>query len=198
MSDVPQSHNSKPSEAEAGDEPPLHLTPGQLAGAFAEMSLHGFGGVMPWARRVLVERRGWLDDREFTELLSVSQLLPGDNVSNLAVIFGLRYGGTRGSVAALGGLLGPSLSVALTLGGLYRHFGGLAAVQGAMRGTSAVVAGLLLVTGIKLLGSQPRTPRVLVFGLLAFLAVGVAGLPLGWVLLVLIPAALLAEWKASR
>ncbi len=60
--------------------------------------------------------------------------MPGDNVFNLAVIFGYRYGGTRGS---------------------------LAAVQGAMRGTSAVVAGLPLVTGIKLMGSQPRAPRVL-------------------------------------
>ena len=197
MPNVPN-HNNTHSEVEAGDGPPLHLTPGQLAWAFAEMSLHGFGGVMPWARRVLVERRRWLDDREFTELLSVCQLVPGDNVSNLAVVFGLRYGGTRGALAALGGLLGPSLSIVLTLGALYRHFGGLAAIQGAMRGTSAVVAGLLLVTGIKLLGSQPRTPRVLAFGLLAFLAVGVARLPLGWALLALIPAALLAEWRASR
>ncbi len=197
MSNAPESHNSKPSEAETGG-PPLRLTPGQLAGAFAEMSLHGFGGVMPWARRVLVERRGWLGDGEFTEMLSVSQLVPGDNVTNLAVIFGYRYGGTRGALAALGGLLGPSLSVVLTLGWLYRHFGGLAAVQGAMRGTSAVVAGLLLVTGIKLLGSQPRAPRVLAFGLLAFLAVGVARLPLGWVLLALVPAAVLAEWRAAR
>ena len=197
MSNAPESPNNNPSEADTGGSP-LRLTPGQLAGAFAEMSLHGFGGVMPWARRVLVERRGWIDDGEFAEMLSVSQLVPGDNVSNLAVIFGCRYGGTRGALAALGGLLGPSLSAVLTLGWLYRHFGGLAAVQGAMRGMSAVVAGLLLVTGIKLLGSQPRTPRVLAFGLLAFLAVGVAGLPLGWVLLTLIPVALLAEWRASR
>ena len=196
MSNVPESHNN--THTEAGDEPPLRLKPGQLAWAFAEMSLHGFGGVMPWARRVLVERRGWVDDREFTELLSVCQLIPGDNVSNLAVMFGYRYGGTRGSLAALGGLLGPSLTIALTLGWLYRHFGGLTVVQGAMRGASAVVAGLLLVTGIKLMGSQPRLPRVLVFGALAFLAVGVARLPLAWTLLTLIPAALLAEWRASR
>ncbi len=102
--------------------PPLRLSPGELARAFAEMSLHGFGGVTPWAHHILVERRGWLGDREFAELLSLSQLVPGDNVSNLAVIFGYRYGGTRGSLAALGSL--------------YHHFGG----PGALRGVSAVVA----------------------------------------------------------
>lgn len=177
---------------------PLRLAPGEMARAFAEMSLHGFGGVTPWAHRILVERRGWIDDREFAEVLSVSQLVPGDNVSNLAVIFGYRYGGTRGSLAALGGLLGASLSVVLVLGVLYHHFGGLAAVQGALRGMSAVVAGLILMTGIRLAQSQPRTRRGLVIGLLAFLGVGLARLPMGWVLLALIPTALLAEWRASR
>lgn len=197
MSNVPH-HNNTRSEAVPGTETPLHLTPGQLALAFAEMSLHGFGGVMPWAHRILVQRRGWLGDREFAELLSLSQLLPGDNVSNLAVIFGLRYGGTRGALAALGGLLAASLGLVLLLAGMYHRFGGLAVVQDALRGVSAVVAGLILMTGIRLAGSQPRTARGLVIGGLAFLAVGVARLPMGWVMLALVPSALLAEWRAAR
>lgn len=180
------------------DERALRLTPGALARAFAEMSLHGFGGVMPWARRVLVERYGWIDDSEFAEMLSVSQLVPGDNVSNLAVIFGYRYGGTRGALAALGGLLAASLGAVLLLGVLYHHFGGLPPVRGALRGVSAAVAGLILMTGVRLAQSQPRTGRGLVFGLLAFGGVGLAHWPMAWVMLTLIPLALLAEWRASR
>ncbi|MFP3270761.1 MAG: chromate transporter, partial [Paraburkholderia sp.] len=57
---------------------PLDVRPrptlGQLFGAFFMVGLTGFGGVLPWARRMLVERRGWLTDREFAELLPLAQL----------------------------------------------------------------------------------------------------------------------------
>ena len=57
------------------------------------MGLLGFGGVLPWARRVLVEERAWLSEREFAELLGMCQILPGPNVVNLAVILGARWQG---------------------------------------------------------------------------------------------------------
>jgi chromate transporter len=162
------------------------------------MGLCGFGGVMPWARRILVDRRKWIDDREFAELLAIGQILPGPNICNIAVIVGYRYSGWRGSVAAAMGLIGAPFVIVLVLGALYHRFGNLAAVQGALRGMSAVAAGLVLMTGIKLAQSQPRTVRGFVFGVLALLAVGVFHFPLGWTLLVLIPTALFAEWSAQR
>jgi chromate transporter len=175
-----------------------HLTPAELFLTFAEMGLYGFGGVMPWARRILVERRKWLDDREFAELLAIGQILPGPNICNIATIIGYRYSGWRGAIAAVLGLMGPPFVIVLILGALYQRFGGLAAVQGALRGMSAVAAGLVLMTGIKLAQSQPRTVRGLVFGMLELLAVGVFHFPLGWTLLILIPSALLVEWRAQR
>lgn len=177
---------------------PLRLTPAELFRTFAEMSLYGFGGVMPWARRMLVDRRGWIDDREFAELLAIGQILPGPNICNIAVIVGYRYSGWRGALAAAMGLFAPPFVIVLALGALYHRFGSLAAVQGALRGMTAVAAGLVLMTGLKLAQSQPRTVRGLVFGLLALVLVGLLRAPLGWVLLVLIPSALIVEWRASR
>ena len=83
-------------------------------------------------------------------------------------------------------------------GALYHRFGSLPAVQGALHGMMAVAAGLVLMTGIKLAQSQPRTVRGLVFGLLSLTAVGIVRLPLGWAMLVLIPSALWVEWRARR
>ena len=74
---------------------------GALFGAFFLIGLTGFGGVLPWARRMLIERRGWLGEREFTDLLPLAQLLPGPNVSNLATIVGRRFHGPAGAAAAV-------------------------------------------------------------------------------------------------
>ena len=77
----------------------------QLFIGFLEVTLSGFGGVLAWAHRTLVERRGWLSEPEFTELLGLSQILPGGNIINVAIFVGGRFHGLRGVFVALSGLL---------------------------------------------------------------------------------------------
>ncbi|HYT54146.1 MAG TPA: chromate transporter [Verrucomicrobiae bacterium] len=55
---------------------------------FSRITLSGFGGLMFWARRGLVERQRWLTEQEFMDLLVLGQLLPGPNVLNLTVMVG--------------------------------------------------------------------------------------------------------------
>ena len=50
--------------------------PGELFLRFTQVALSGFGGVMPFARRMLVEDRRWLSAEEFADILSLCQLLP--------------------------------------------------------------------------------------------------------------------------
>ena len=73
-----QTMNPRDSSAAAPPEVrrSARVSASELFRTFAEMSIYGFGGVMPWARRMLVDRRRWLDDREFAELLAVGQILP--------------------------------------------------------------------------------------------------------------------------
>ena len=68
----------------------------ELFRAFASMSLHGFGGVLPWARRAIVEEKRWMTPQEFNEAFAVAQFLPGANVVNLAIVFGGRLHGAAG------------------------------------------------------------------------------------------------------
>jgi chromate transporter len=61
--------------------------------AFAAISLSGFGGVLAWARRIMVERRRWFTAEEFNEAFALCTFLPGGNMVNFAVIFGSRMRG---------------------------------------------------------------------------------------------------------
>ena len=74
--------------------------------AFSRISLSSFGGAIFWARRELIERQRWLTEREFVELFTLGQLLPGPNVLNLTVMIGHRFAGWTGALAAVAGFLG--------------------------------------------------------------------------------------------
>ena len=90
-----------------------------LFASFLKMGLLGFGGVLPWARRVIVDERRWLDDREFAELIGLCQVLPGPNVVNLAVIIGSRSHGPVGSLIAVTGILFVPVGVMLLIATFY-------------------------------------------------------------------------------
>ncbi len=172
---------------------------GALFMAFTSLALHGFGGVLPWAQRTLVDRHGWLTNDEFLEMLAFGQLFPGPNVVNVAIIVGDRFFGWRGAVVSIAGmLLCPSLLV-LTMAFAYQRYADLALVRQALDGMSAVAAGLIFGMALKLARSQRRHWRWLVFGVAAFVLVGLLRWPLGSALLLLAPIAIgLAWWRGAR
>lgn len=165
---------------------------------FARMGLSGFGGVLPFARRGIVERNGWLSDAEFAEMLSLGQVLPGPNVVNLSVMLGYRYHGIRGAASAMAGLVAVPAVLLLLIVMLYDHYSALPLVQHLLKGMGAVAAGLVLATAVKLAQGQSRTWRAAVIGLAVFAAIGVLQWPLLPVMAVLIPLALVLEWRAMR
>ncbi|CAG9165851.1 chromate transporter [Cupriavidus respiraculi] len=180
------------------DHPPSIPGPRELFLEFARMGLTGFGGVLPFVRRAVVERNRWLGDREFVELLSVGQVLPGPNVVNLALMLGMRFAGLRGALAAFAGLVLVPMTGVLLLMLLYEHYRDVAAVQRMLTGMSAVAAGLILATAIRLGQSQPRTARNLLLAAAAFVAIGLLRWPLVPVMLVLVPLGIGLEWYGER
>jgi len=181
-------------------EPGVHSpTPAALFLGFSRVGLSGFGGVLPWARRLLVDTERWLTAEEFNVLLGLCQFLPGPNVVNLAVAVGVRCCGWRGAVAGASGLmLGPFL-VALVLGLLYQHYGELPAVQSMLHGITLVGAGLIIATGIRMGLNVKHRHIYWPFAAAAFLAITVLHWPLPAVMLG--GAALtiaLSWWRLSR
>ena len=110
---------------------------------FSSVGLSGFGGVLPFARRMLVEERGWMTAEEFNAQLGLCQFLPGPNVVNLAVVVGKRYCGLLGAIAAPVGLLAGPFAIVLLLALFYDRYGSLPQAQSMLRGIAAVGCGLL-------------------------------------------------------
>jgi chromate transporter len=161
--------------------------------------MSGFGGVLPWARRTLVERDKILTSEEFSAILGICQIVPGPNIVNLAVCVGSRFGGARGAAASVLGLtLGP-ISLVMVLAVLYDHYSYLDAVKGLLRGISAVGVGLIASTGFKMLRDEFRYPAMLLVVIVTILAASYFHLGLGTVVLVASPLAIFLAWKkASR
>jgi len=175
-------------------------SPADLFFSFNRLALQGFGGVLAVAQVELVEHKRWLAREEFVELLSISQVLPGPNIVNLALTLGDRHFGLRGAFAALGGLLLVPLAIVLALTLVYARFADVPAVAGALRGMGAVAAALVASTALKLLptlrANRLGRPLVAAIALLTIAGIAWLRLPLVWVLLGLgVPACLLAAWK---
>jgi len=187
-------HSPPPSDNAAAAAPPV-ATPRALFLTFAQLALLGFGGVLPWAHRMLVEKRRWLTQREFVETLAMGQLLPGPNIGNMAVMIAYRFAGYRGVAAAYAGLFGGPFLLMIGLGMLYGAYGSLPLVQHALSGMSAVAAGLVLSTGLKMAGSMKSSRRPWLFALLTLAGVGALRWPLLAVLGILGPVAIIAAWR---
>lgn len=166
----------------------------ELFVAFATISLSGFGGVLAWSRRMVVEERKWLTAEQFNETYALCSFLPGGNILNFSVVFGARFGGVSGAIAAMAGLMGPPLTLVLIIAGIYAHYGDLPALRRALTGVAAAAAGLMVATLVKM--ARPLFHNRAVTGpliaLATFVAIGILQWPLPLVLAVIVPVSIVA------
>src|SRR6202051_1243366 len=198
------STDSPPAAAHAPEIPAPTTTPSPglltLFLAFAKMSLAGFGGVLAFARRGIVEKYKWMTAEEFNETYALCHFLPGPNIVNLSVVFGSRFRGIPGAIAAFAGLLGPPMVVVTILGTLYAHFGEIDALRRTFAGRSCAAVGLLISAVFRMM--TPLLKRRDLVGLVmlaaVFSAIGLARLPLAAVLVVAIPLSIAVTFVLRR
>lgn len=170
--------------------------------SFTWLALQGFGGVLAIVQRELVEKKRWMTQGEFIEEWSVAQIMPGPNVINLSIMIGSRYFGLKGAMAALAGMLIAPLFVVLILAVFYAHFSSYPAVAGALRGMGAVAAGLIVATGLKLMGSLKKNainlPLCALLGVLCFVFIALLRWPLIYVLAGLGGLGCVAAYRALK
>jgi chromate transporter len=169
-----------------------------LFDAFLKVGLSGFGGVLPFARRMLVEERMWLNDQEFNEVLSLSQFLPGPNIVNVSVIVGRRFQGPRGALAAVFGLMLMPIVIVLLLATLFAQFAHFNAVRGACNGVTAGASGLVVAVALKMGRTIRGTAWQPGVALAVFVAIGIARQPLLSVLALLVPLSAAFSWWRRR
>jgi chromate transporter len=182
------------------EQPAETCTPTQLDLflGYLKVGLLGFGGVAVWSRRVVVEERRWLTEREYAELLGLGQILPGPNIGNVTVMIGRRFHGLAGAALATVGLYAAPLAILLTLCLAYERYGSLPGVATAMHGIAAAAAGMVIGTALKMTARLRLPPEALAVLLLAAVAAAWLRLPLPLIVLALGPLSIAAAlWRAG-
>jgi chromate transporter len=174
------------------ESPPRNLA--ELFFGFLSIGARSFGGVLPWAYRVMVEERRWLTPEDFTETIGLCQFLPGPNIGNASIVLGKRWFGLTGSIVAALGLYALPLVWVVTFAMLYSKYASESIVRALVTGVGAAGAGLFIATAIKLAKPMARKPAALVLIAGSFLAVGVGRISL----LFAMPIGLLAAYVLAR
>ena len=173
--------------------PPKNLV--ELFLGFLAIGVRSFGGVMPWAYRVMVEERRWITAADFTETVGLCQFLPGPNIGNTSVVLGKRWFGWRGSIVGFLGLVGVPFVWVLALAAVYSDFSSIPIVKAIVIGVGAAGAGLFIGTATKLGRPLAGKPAAWVVVMGCFLAVAVGRVSL----LAVIPvAAAVAFFLSAR
>jgi chromate transporter len=191
-----------PPAAVAAPDLPTASPPSLIAlfAAFARISLAGFGGVLVWARRGIVDQHRWMTADEFNETYALCHFLPGPNVVNLSVVFGSRFRGIAGGIAAFAGLLGPPVVVVTILAALYARYGEIEALRRILAGVSCAAVGLLISAVFRMMMPLIKRRDLVALIMLAavFTAIGLLRLPLPAVLLVAIPLSIAITFAMRR
>jgi chromate transporter len=176
---------------------PYVPTHAELFLAFVKITVMGFGGTLPWTRRMFVEEKRWMTAEEFNDVYALCQFLPGPNIVNLTAVFGSRMRGATGALACWLGFLILPFTLMLTVGVLYAQFGDVDALRRILTGIAAAAAGLLIATAAKMVvplfksGVNPAPFVVLAVAV----SIGLMRLPLLWVMAALVPISIgLAIW----
>lgn len=184
------------------EAPPSAVSrPPSVAGLFMGfllIGMCGFGGVLPWARRMVVEQRRWMTAAEFTDMLGLCQFLPGGNIINLTIALGSRFQGPLGAAAGLLGLMAAPVGIVLCLGAIYDRYGGLPVVRHGFAGLAAAASALVLAMALKIASPLRGQPLGLAIAAVTFVVIAVLRLPLPPALPILALASTLLLWRFGR
>jgi chromate transporter len=167
------------------DPPPRRLAPlATVAREWTRIGLTGFGGPpahIALLRRLVVDRRGWLDARSFEDANAACSLLPGPASTQMAIFCAYRTAGPLGAVIGGLGFIVPAVALILVLSLLFLAHSPPDWVRGAGAGAGAAVAAVAVHAARGLLGpslTRARTSRARTARWAAYVAAGVAAAPL--------------------
>ncbi len=183
--------------------PPVPLR--TVALEWTRIGVTGFGGPpthIALLRRLVVQRRHWIEAREFEDAIAACNLLPGPASTQLAIFCALRLRGPAGAVLGGLGFIVPAVVVIIALSAIFLGHAPPAWVRGAGAGAGAAVAAVAVHAGLGLLGVSWRrasdgTGRRLRWVLYAVLG-ALAGATLGSYLILVLLGCGLAELLARQ
>jgi chromate transporter len=125
----------------------------ELARVFGLLGLIGFGGPaahVALMHREMVERRRWLDDRRFADLIGITNLLPGPNSTELAMHIGLDRAGRLGLLVAGVAFITPAALIVLALAVVYVAVSASPVGEGLLYGVKPVIIAIVVAAIVRL------------------------------------------------
>jgi chromate transporter len=120
---------------------------GEVAGLFLKLGITAFGGPaahIGLMHTEVVQRRKWLDDQEFLDLLGATNLIPGPNSTEMAIHIGYRRAGWPGLIAAGVCFIFPAMLIVLALAWVYVRWGATPQASGLLYGVKPVIIAIIL------------------------------------------------------
>jgi chromate transporter len=133
--------------------------------ACLKVSLYGIGGGggLVWARRIAVEQQRWIDERDFADIVSLCQFMPGPNIVGIATCIGTKLRGIAGAGASVAGFLLIPWMIGFAFGVLCLQFATLPVVRHTLSGIACAAAGLLIATGLRMMLPHRTRPAAIFF-----------------------------------
>ena len=159
---------------------------------FFKIGLFTFGGgyaMVAVIEREIVEKRKYIDQEDFLDLIAIAESTPGPIAVNSATYIGYKLGGVLGSFFATLGVVLPSFIIIFIISFFYEKFLALEYVSYAFKGIQACVSFLIITAGIKMLkGIKKNIFNVLMFisTLVLMLVIKIFDLPISSIYLILV------------
>jgi chromate transporter len=169
-----------------------------IFGTFFRIGLLGFGGVLAVSRIELVDKKRWVSESEFVQMLGICNFLPGANVVSLAVFVGGIRAGFLGSIAAFLGLISAPIAIIILLVSSYPIMSRSPLFQSSLSWMASCGAGIIVAIALRLFSELPKLKRYLAIVLVLVTCISFFGFSIIPVVLVMAPVAVLLEARSTH
>ena len=183
----------------------------QLFWTYLKIGTFTLGGgyaMLPLIQREVVDRKGWIDEDEYLNMIALAQAAPGLIAVNSAIFIGWRVGGWRGVCGAVLGAVLPSFRIILTIAMIFQDWKEIPAVEAAFKGIRPAVVALIAAPLFKLAKSamkekgkqtkeKGQNAIFLLISLAAALLIWLGHINPVWVILATIIITLCSIWLSS-
>lgn len=139
--------------------------------------------MLPLIQREVVDRKGWIDEQEFLNMIALAQAAPGLIAVNSAIFIGWRVGGWRGVAGAVLGAVLPSFLIILAIAMVFSEWKELPAVEAAFKGIRPAVVALIAAPLFKMAKSAKISWSTALIPVVAALAIWLLHVSPVWVIL---------------
>lgn len=138
--------------------------------------------MLPLIQREVVDRRGWIDEQEFLNMIALAQAAPGLIAVNSAIFIGWRIGGWKGVCGAVLGAVLPSFLIILGIAMVFADWKELPAVEAVFKGIRPAVVALIAAPLFKLAKSAKISWLTALIPIAAALLIWLGGVNPVWVI----------------